>query len=79
MAIANYAFGDIEAGRADVYDYYSAGGDEVAKFVASEVSGGADAVKATVRSFANIGADELILYPATDHVDEVARLADTVL
>jgi alkanesulfonate monooxygenase SsuD/methylene tetrahydromethanopterin reductase-like flavin-dependent oxidoreductase (luciferase family) len=79
VAIAYYVFGDIEAGRADVYDYYSAGGDEVAKFVASEVSGGADAVEATVRSFANIGADELILYPATDHVDEVARLADTVL
>nr|WSZ19527.1 LLM class flavin-dependent oxidoreductase [Streptomyces canus] len=79
VGIAYYACGDIDAGRANVHDYYSAGGPEMADFMSGAVSGGAEAIKATVASFADIGADELILNPTVDDIDEVAQLADIVL
>ena len=60
VAIAYYALEDIDKGRANVRDYYSVSGDEIADATASRVHGGPDAVKATVREFAEIGADELI-------------------
>jgi alkanesulfonate monooxygenase SsuD/methylene tetrahydromethanopterin reductase-like flavin-dependent oxidoreductase (luciferase family) len=79
VAIAYYAFGDIDKGRDNIRDYYSAFGDEEADAVAAGVHGGPDAVKAAVEAFAGIGADELILNPALDDIDEVARLADALL
>ncbi|WLW57544.1 LLM class flavin-dependent oxidoreductase [Streptomyces sp. YU58] len=79
VAIAYYAFADVEAGRAGVRDYYTTAGADVADFLASGVSGGADAVRATVQAFADIGADELVFNPTSDDIDEVARLADAVL
>ncbi|GHH09553.1 LLM class flavin-dependent oxidoreductase [Streptomyces lanatus] len=79
VAIAYCAFADVEAGRASVRDYYTTAGAEVADFIASGVSGGADAVRATVRAFEDIGADELVFNPTSDDTDEVARLADVVL
>lgn len=79
VAIAYYALGDTDQGRAAVHDYYSAFGDDVADATAAGVHGSPDAVKAAVRQFAGIGADELIFNPTTDDLDEVARLADAVL
>ncbi|MEV0408216.1 LLM class flavin-dependent oxidoreductase [Actinoallomurus sp. NPDC050550] len=79
VAIAYYAFGDIDAGRANVHHYYSAHGAEVADFTASGVNGGPDAVRSAVQEFAAIGADELIFNPALDDPDEILRLADAVL
>lgn len=79
VGIAYYAFADIDAGRANVHDYYIPGGAETADFIAGAVSGGADAVKAAVRSFEEIGADELIFNPTVDDIDEIARLAEVVL
>lgn len=79
VAIAYFAFGDIDKGRGNVRDYYLAGGEEMAESAAAGVQGGADAVKEAVRAFADIGADELILIPTLADVDEIARLADVVL
>ncbi|WP_043254158.1 LLM class flavin-dependent oxidoreductase [Streptomyces sp. Tu6071] len=79
VAIAYYAIKDAEGGRANVYDYYSTAGAETAGFIASAVSGGADVVKKTVDEFEAIGADELILNPTSDDIDEIRRLADVVL
>lgn len=79
VAIAYFAFGDIDAARANVYDYYIALGDETADLGAAGVSAGADAVRATIDSFAEIGADELIFHPALDGLDEMARLAEVAL
>ncbi|KPC82655.1 MmcJ protein, partial [Streptomyces sp. NRRL WC-3753] len=70
---------DAEGGRANVYDYYSTAGAETAGFIASAVSGGTDAIKKTVGEFEAIGADELILNPTSDDVDELRRVADVVL
>lgn len=79
VAIAYFAFADVDAGRANVHDYYSAISPEVADFITSGVSAGADAVKTTVESFAEIGTDELIFNPALDDIGEVERLAEIVL
>ncbi|MCW2871583.1 LLM class flavin-dependent oxidoreductase [Actinacidiphila oryziradicis] len=79
VAIAYYAFGDIDQGRANIHDYYMGMGKELADMVAAGVSGGPDAIKETVESFAAIGADELILNPSLDDLSQVAQLAATVL
>ena len=54
-------------------------GADVAGFITSAVGGGADAVKTTVKGFEEIGADELILNPTSDDLDEIGRLAEIVL
>ncbi len=79
VAIAYYALGDVDKGRANVRDYYSASGAEIADATASGVHGGPEAVKAAVGEFARMGADELIFNPTLDDLDEIARLADAVL
>jgi alkanesulfonate monooxygenase SsuD/methylene tetrahydromethanopterin reductase-like flavin-dependent oxidoreductase (luciferase family) len=79
IAIAYYAIGDIDTGRANVHHYYSAHGVELADATASGVNGGPDAVRSAVQEFAAIGADELIFNPTLDDPDEILRLADAVL
>jgi alkanesulfonate monooxygenase SsuD/methylene tetrahydromethanopterin reductase-like flavin-dependent oxidoreductase (luciferase family) len=77
VAIAYFALGDPDLGRTNAHDYYVFAG-EFADLVAANVAGTAEAVKAMVASFEEIGADELIFNPTTDDVDEVSRLADIV-
>jgi hypothetical protein len=79
VAIAYVALADIEGGKASVYDYYTAHGAGIAGFITSAVSGGADAVRTTVKAFEEIGADELILNPTSDDLDEIQRVAELVL
>ncbi|QIQ05874.1 LLM class flavin-dependent oxidoreductase [Streptomyces liangshanensis] len=79
VAIAYFAFGDAARGRDNIRDYYAAVGAEYADAVANAVHVGADEVREAVRSFAAIGADELILHPALADLDEIGRLADAVL
>ncbi len=78
-AIAYFAFGDREAGSANVYDYYSVSGDQFATLASENMSFGADGVRETVKSFADLGADELIFNPTLPNLDEISRLADVVL
>jgi len=40
---------------------------------------GPRAIKDTVAAFSDVGADELIFSPGVGDLDEVTRLADTVL
>lgn len=77
VAIAYFALGDADKGRANVYDYYS--GTEFADPISASVSGTPDAVRATVAGFADLGTEELIFNPATDDIDEIDRLANVVL
>jgi alkanesulfonate monooxygenase SsuD/methylene tetrahydromethanopterin reductase-like flavin-dependent oxidoreductase (luciferase family) len=79
IAIAYFALGDTEQGRANVWDYYSIAGDELASLVADGVATGPAQVKETVAAFADIGADELIFNPTVGDPEEINRLADTVL
>jgi alkanesulfonate monooxygenase SsuD/methylene tetrahydromethanopterin reductase-like flavin-dependent oxidoreductase (luciferase family) len=77
VAIAYFALGDAEEGRANVHYYYR--GTEFADPIAAGVSGTPDAVRATVAGFADLGADELIFNPGTDDIGEIDRLAGVVL
>ncbi|GAA5125948.1 LLM class flavin-dependent oxidoreductase [Pseudonocardia adelaidensis] len=79
VAIAYFAIGDVDKGRANVWDYYSASGTEVADLVAGNLSGGVEAIRNTVKAFEDIGADELVLGPGIADPDEISRLADAVL
>jgi alkanesulfonate monooxygenase SsuD/methylene tetrahydromethanopterin reductase-like flavin-dependent oxidoreductase (luciferase family) len=79
VAVAYFAFADGDKGRANVYDYYSFLGDQTATFVASAASVGADAIKATIAAFAEIGTDELLFNPTLTDFDEIAKLADVAL
>ncbi len=79
VALAYYALGDGEQGRRNVRDYYSAGGGEIADLVAANVCDSPAKVRDTLKSFEDIGADDLIFNTGTDDVDEVKRLADIVL
>jgi len=79
VALPYIAFDDIDTGRVNVHDYYLPAGPEGARAKASQVSGGAEAVRATVKAFEDLGADELMLNPTTDDIDEVTRQAETVL
>jgi alkanesulfonate monooxygenase SsuD/methylene tetrahydromethanopterin reductase-like flavin-dependent oxidoreductase (luciferase family) len=79
VAIAYFALGDTEQGRANVWDYYSISGDEIARLITDGVADGPAQVKDTVAAFADIGADELILNPTVGNPEEITRLADIVL
>ncbi|HEY6493935.1 MAG TPA: LLM class flavin-dependent oxidoreductase [Trebonia sp.] len=79
VAIAYYAFGDPEKGRANIYDYYSVGGDEIATMVSSGVHDSTQSLKEVVNAYEDLGADELIFNPALDDINEVSRLAEVVL
>jgi alkanesulfonate monooxygenase SsuD/methylene tetrahydromethanopterin reductase-like flavin-dependent oxidoreductase (luciferase family) len=79
VAIAYFAFGDIEMARENVWDYYHAIGTEFADAQARDINVGRDGVANAVKAFAALGADELILHPAVPDLNEIARLADAVL
>jgi alkanesulfonate monooxygenase SsuD/methylene tetrahydromethanopterin reductase-like flavin-dependent oxidoreductase (luciferase family) len=79
VAITYFALGDVETGRAKIYDYYSVFGDEIASVVANGVCASVQAVKEAVKAYEDLGADELIFNPSIDDIDEVSRLAEIVL
>jgi alkanesulfonate monooxygenase SsuD/methylene tetrahydromethanopterin reductase-like flavin-dependent oxidoreductase (luciferase family) len=79
VAIAYFAIGDVDKGRANVRDYYISAGADVADLVSGNLSGGVEAIKDTVKAFEDIGAEELVLNPGIADLDEVSRLADVVL
>jgi alkanesulfonate monooxygenase SsuD/methylene tetrahydromethanopterin reductase-like flavin-dependent oxidoreductase (luciferase family) len=78
VAICYFAFGDGDAGKANVADYY-AGFAEFTDVVVNNVRVGASRVREAVKEFEAIGADELILNPTIGDLDQIAELAETVL
>jgi alkanesulfonate monooxygenase SsuD/methylene tetrahydromethanopterin reductase-like flavin-dependent oxidoreductase (luciferase family) len=78
VALAYYALGDSDAGKRNVYDYYSVSG-ELANVAAGAVCDSAATVRAAISSFADIGADEIIFNTGTDDQQDIARLAEIVI
>jgi alkanesulfonate monooxygenase SsuD/methylene tetrahydromethanopterin reductase-like flavin-dependent oxidoreductase (luciferase family) len=78
VAIAYFALGDVEKGRANAHNYYSVAGEEVANAVAAGVHGTAEAIQETVKGFEALGVDEFIFHPTSDDLDDIARLAEIV-
>lgn len=79
VAMAYFAFGDVETGRENVRDYYAFLGEELAGTVAANVRGNPADVKEAVSTYADLGVDELIFSPVLDDLTQVTRLAETVL
>jgi alkanesulfonate monooxygenase SsuD/methylene tetrahydromethanopterin reductase-like flavin-dependent oxidoreductase (luciferase family) len=78
VAIAYFALTDPDTGRRKVGDYYAGNGD-FTEMVVNNMNDTPDRLRSVVKAFADIGADELILNPTTDELDDVHRLADIVL
>ncbi|WP_436852145.1 LLM class flavin-dependent oxidoreductase [Nocardiopsis dassonvillei] len=78
VALNYFALGDPDRGRANIADYYAATG-EFQDIVVDNVHTDAESLRDAVKRFEALGADELILGPGTDDLDEVTRLADIVL
>jgi hypothetical protein len=51
----------------------------VADLIAGGLRGTRDSILEAVKAFQDLGADELILNPGVDDINEVSRLADIVL
>ncbi|WP_250009001.1 LLM class flavin-dependent oxidoreductase [Actinoplanes sp. M2I2] len=79
VAICYFALSNSEAGRANIYDYYSLMNEDFAQATAAGVWADRDGLRAAVRQFEAIGADELIFNPATADLDDLVELAETVL
>ncbi|GLY93021.1 luciferase [Actinoplanes sp. NBRC 103695] len=78
IAIAYFVLGDPAKGHDNVYDYYS-NVPEFAQLVTANLAKTAEEIREVVKSFAAIGAEELILNPTTDDPDDIERLAEVVL
>jgi alkanesulfonate monooxygenase SsuD/methylene tetrahydromethanopterin reductase-like flavin-dependent oxidoreductase (luciferase family) len=76
---AYFALGTGAAERTEAYilDCYAAMGSAAQQFARS-VPSSPEAVRASIQEFADIGTDELILYPAIAELDQVHRLAEIV-
>lgn len=79
VATSYFAIGDADAARGNVLDYYSNFGSETAGMIAGALRGTKDSILEAVQAFQDLGADELILNPAVDDLNEIIRLADIVL
>lgn len=78
VAIAYFAIADPDQGRANVGDYYDGSGPFVDIAVGGVRTTPAEITEA-VKEFEALGAEELILNPTSDDIDEIARLAQLVL
>ncbi len=75
VATAYFALGNPDSGRANVHNYYSFASADVAGLIAGNVAVDRERIRAVCAGFEEIGADEIILNPATGDLDEVKRLA----
>ncbi|WP_055554891.1 LLM class flavin-dependent oxidoreductase [Streptomyces sp. NBRC 110028] len=79
VAIAYFVLGDIEQGRANVQHYYNASGEQIVDLVNSGICAEPDAVRDAVKTYSDLGVDELIFIPALADIHEVGRLAEVAL
>ena len=78
MALAYYALGDgVGEGREALKDYYAWLGD-YAQNIADAAATDADTVKQYVSAYEEAGADELILFAAAPHADQVGLLKEAL-
>lgn len=75
---AYYALGPNASRGGDyIRDYYGYMG-EAADYMANAIPSTPEAVKAAIQAYADVGADELMLWPTIAELDQVDRLADLV-
>ncbi|KZM74337.1 LLM class flavin-dependent oxidoreductase [Nocardia terpenica] len=79
VALVYFALADGDAGKRNVHDYYTATGEEMATQISAAVCDSPAKLEEARSSFADIGATDIVFNPATDDIDDIARLADVVL
>jgi dihydrodipicolinate synthase/N-acetylneuraminate lyase len=78
MALAYYALGDgVDEGREALKHYYAWLGD-LAQMIADNAATSADEVKQYVSAFEEAGADELLLFAAAPHAEQVDLLKEAL-
>ena len=75
IALAYFAIGDPDRGKANIFDYYSIAGDYFANLLVENVASTAEQVRSIIASFEDIGVEELVFDSGTDDIDDIARLA----
>ena len=72
-----FALGTQASEKANEYigHYYGFMGEQMVKLIAGGVSTNEGAVRDAIKAFADIGADELILWPCVAELDQIGRLA----
>ncbi|MFN2561716.1 MAG: LLM class flavin-dependent oxidoreductase [Jatrophihabitans sp.] len=78
VALAYFSLGNgtEEQSRANIHDYYSPMGDEVATMIAGSALRSPEAIKGAVEAYAAAGVDELILDPSIGDPAQVDLLAE---
>jgi alkanesulfonate monooxygenase SsuD/methylene tetrahydromethanopterin reductase-like flavin-dependent oxidoreductase (luciferase family) len=76
---AYFALGPETASRTEAYilDFYAAMGPAAQQFARS-VPSSPEAIRSSIQEFADIGTDELVLYPSIAELDQVHRLAEVI-
>ncbi|KZM71333.1 LLM class flavin-dependent oxidoreductase [Nocardia terpenica] len=74
VALAYFALGDAETARANIRDFYRMAPEAIAANVVLCTT--PEMINRSIADYTDLGIDELIFVPATDDLDEVARLAD---
>jgi alkanesulfonate monooxygenase SsuD/methylene tetrahydromethanopterin reductase-like flavin-dependent oxidoreductase (luciferase family) len=77
IATREFALGDGDLGRTNIYDYCS-GSPRMAKAVSARVATTVNEIQQIVEAVTAFGADEIIFNPATDDPDDIERLAEIV-
>ncbi|QIS22609.1 LLM class flavin-dependent oxidoreductase [Nocardia terpenica] len=74
VALAYFALGDGETARANIRDFYRLAPEAIASNVVLCTT--PEMINQSIADHTDLGIDEIIFVPATDDLDEVARLAD---
>ncbi len=76
--LAYFSLGDDAEANAKAYltDYYAWLGEETANFIADSAAKDAETVQGYLAAFADVGCDELILFPSSSDPEQVDLLAD---
>ncbi|MFB9474222.1 LLM class flavin-dependent oxidoreductase [Nonomuraea salmonea] len=76
VVLCYFALGDTETGRANIHDFYRLAPKDIATNAVLCTT--PKMIKESVAAYTDLGLDEIIFVPATDDLDEIARLADLV-
>lgn len=81
VALVYYSLGveTEQSSRANLHDYYSPMGDEVATMIAGSALRSPEAIKGAIEAYAAAGVDELILDPSVGDPAQVDLLAEVTL
>ena len=79
VALAYFGLGDEAKSTANLRDYYTPMGDQVADMIAGSALRSADAIRGAIKAYEAAGVDELVLDPTLADPAQVDQLAEVAL